>query len=140
MSVTDRYRRKPKSRVPAILGLLFVAFMGWQLFLGTRAAKAPKKHDPELAAKYEKEAIEKDAVRIAQNAVRRNLTFPNNADFHWGYEIEEGVLGPDTWHIKGKVDAMNAFGAKPTLNWSAIVELVNREPRQFKVIAADATP
>lgn len=98
------------------------------------------RNSPEAKRKRDASDIEGEVVAFAQDACRAKLTFPNNADFHWDYEIKEGVAGSRTWHVKGKVDTINALGAKPTLNWSAIVEMTKENPRRYKVVAADMSP
>lgn len=94
------------------------------------------------AQKLLKEAeIEGEVVAMARDACRAKMTYPKTAHFHWDYTIQKEPLGEGTWHVRGNVDVMNSLGAKPTMEWSAIVELVDPgTPRQYKIVAADVSP
>lgn len=67
---------------------------------------------------------------LARQEVRERLKYPDNATFHTFdrtvVEIETGI-----WVVMGKVDAMNAFGAKPTLRYKCTFWLTKAKPRTW---------
>lgn len=79
-------------------------------------------------------SIEDELRPLAREFIKSKLMYPNNAHFHWFTDVIETPEG--RYIVRGKVDALNAFGAKPTLDWEVVYELRGRgPPRRYAAVS-----
>lgn len=87
-------------------------------------ASAPKPYDSQDGL------AEVDAQHFGEEAVRKALDFPRDADFG---RTDAKRVGEGQWTAFGQVKAMNAFGAMITYDWQANVVLEDEETRNWRL-------
>lgn len=123
----SRSRRKRQDAMPSIISACVALAVTFSLCGGCWLSFSEWRSKPKAPV-----TIEQELMRLAENAVKLHLNYPDNAKFHWFPEVQ---LDADGYYVvRGKVDAMNAFGAKPTHRYTAKFALVSKgPPRQFEL-------
>jgi hypothetical protein len=73
-----------------------------------------------------------DAKFFAREAVKKHLKWPDDAEFLGGESVSEIRGVRPTFRVRGKVKAMNGFGAKLTNQFVADVGIHSTKPIEWR--------